>query len=479
MKYFLLFTILFLGISFAQKQPSNTVLAKIGGKELTVEEFLYRSEFTVRPKPFKDKNITLNNLISEKILALEAEQNSDLMLNPALQGQLRGIKEQQMREKLYYEEAFNKVEIDTAEIINAYRLSMREYELEFYTLKSKDQAQKIEVILDSVPELTGEVFKELEETLGKKPVHKVKYLDPDDEKINEALYSTLLDTGAVVGPIRISNGDYIVMKVLNWTDYPLIGGPEQLERWNKVEEKIHLKRAGKIWQLFLAGVMKGKRLEFNKETLELLSDLAYKHYLRNNQNDSLNIQLTEIPSSEKEINPDAIFFTIDNKAWSIGDFKKELMSHPLVYRTRDLDQNNFNEQFKLAIVDMMRDHYLTKEAYKRDLDNNEEINKTVDMWKDAYLAADQQISIMNSAIDQGIVKEDDNSARLEYWENYLTALQNKYSDSTWINYNELDKIKLTNIDFIALQPGVPYPVVVPRFPMFIRSNNLNYANKGK
>jgi hypothetical protein len=466
-----------MGIAPAQNQSNNKILAKIGDKEISIKEFIYRNEFTVRPKPFKDKNIALNNLIFEKVLALEALQNSDLALNRGLLGQLKGIKEQQMREKLYYEEAFDKVELDTAEVINAYKLSIREYELEFYALRNKEQAQKIEAVLDSFPELTSEVFKELEETLGKKPVHKVKYLDPDDEKINEALYSNLLDTGDVVGPIKISNGDYIVMKVLNWTDYPLIGGPEQLERWDKVKEKIHLGKAGKLWGSFIAGVMKGKRIEFDKETLKILSDLAYEHYLKNNQDDSLSITLTEIPSSEQEINPDAPFFTLDNNTWSIDDFKKELISHPLVYRTKYLDQSNFNEQFKLGIVDMMRDHFLTQEAYKKSLDNNEDINKNVEMWKDAYLAAAEQISVINSAIEQGIVKEDDNLARSEYWENYLYDLQKKYGDSIRVNYNELDKIKLTDIDFIAFQPGVPYPVVVPRFPMFIRSNKLDYTNQ--
>jgi hypothetical protein len=115
-KYFLINLFFYLIISFltlpdrysftqskiTDELPSGKMLAKIGSKEITVEDFLYRSEFTVRPARIKNKNITLNNLISEKILAIEAEhRNTNLFKNPVFLGNIKGIKEQLMREKLY------------------------------------------------------------------------------------------------------------------------------------------------------------------------------------------------------------------------------------------------------------------------------------------------------------------------------------------------------------------------------------------
>ena len=81
---------------------NDVVLTKISDKEITVDDFLNRSEFTTRPARFKNKNTSLNNLISEKILAIEAEKsNTSLLQNPVFLGKLKGIKEQLMREKLY------------------------------------------------------------------------------------------------------------------------------------------------------------------------------------------------------------------------------------------------------------------------------------------------------------------------------------------------------------------------------------------
>jgi len=112
------------------EQPSGKMLARIGSKEITVEDFLYRSEFTIRPARFKNKSTTLNNLISEKMLAIEAEQSNTVLLqNPIFLGKLKGIKEQHMREKLYELKAASKVVLDSNDVYQKYKTSVREYEV--------------------------------------------------------------------------------------------------------------------------------------------------------------------------------------------------------------------------------------------------------------------------------------------------------------------------------------------------------------
>ena len=333
--------IISLMITSADSQSNDRVLAKVGNKEISVREYLERSELTIRSNNFKDKKTTLNNLVSEKILSLEAECNHTLLQSPNLQSTLKGIKEQSMREELYFREAFNKVKIDTQEIKTAYRLSMREYELEFFVIRNKELVQQIKGVIDSVPELTDDIFKQVGEILGEKPVHKINYKDPDDDVIHEALYSKLLDEGTVIGPLKLSNGNHIIMKVLNWIDYPLISGEDQQVRWKKVQEKMHQTKALKLWQSFQANVMKGKKLEFNKQSFKVLSNWAMAKYLDRKANDTLAFKISEIPSARPEIDMGDPFFTIDNRLWTVGDFRNELMSHPLVFRTTALDSTEF------------------------------------------------------------------------------------------------------------------------------------------
>ncbi len=369
--------------------------------------------------------------------------------------------------------------MDSNEISKVYKLSQREYELEFYTVRDKAIVQKIETLVDSLPGMTDKIFADLAEIAGKKPLHKVAYNNQDDEAIHQALYRDPLKPGAVIGPLKLGNGEYIIMKVLNWVDYPLISGEDQRIRWNKVKEKIHETKANQLWRSYQVDLMQGKKIEFNEQAFKVLAKLAMQKYLNETVKDSLNYQLTDLPAAVAEIDPQAPFFTADNTVWSVADFKQELLSHPLVFRTKYLNQNNFNRQFQLAIVDLMRDHYLTREAYRRSLDDAPEITRTAGMWQDAYLAIQQEKNIIDAAIKQGLINENDPTGKRNYWESYVGNIQKKYGESVSINNSALDKISLTTIDLVAIQPGLPYPVVMPNFPTFIASENLDYIKQEK
>src|SRR3990172_2854323 len=78
---FLFSAIILIGINSPSLTAQEKILAKVGNKQITVKEFLIRSELTIRPNNFKDKETTLNNLIAEKILAIESEKKSDFVRN--------------------------------------------------------------------------------------------------------------------------------------------------------------------------------------------------------------------------------------------------------------------------------------------------------------------------------------------------------------------------------------------------------------
>ena len=458
---------------------NDVILAKIADKEISLEDFLNRSELTVRPLRFKDKNTTLNNLISEKILAMEAEKGNDSLLhNPVFLGRLKGIKEQLMREKLYKLEADKKVTVDSNEVNQKYKTSRREYEVEFYVIGNDSTSEAIRETLKRYPGSSDSIFKSLEKKINKKPIENIKYLDPNDEKITEALYSSLLDTGAVVGPVKLYNGEHILMRVKDWKDEILFSGEDQRIRWNKVAEKIHQAKALDLWDEYMLDVMKDKEIDYNDKVFFKLAGLAYQYYLNIHQSpDSVELHLNEIPKLEEAINIKDPFFTIDSNTWTVENFKEELISHPLVFRAHFTDQKTFNRQFLYAIADLVRDYYLNKEAYKLSLDTLKDINKTVGIWRDSFLAIDQEKNIINDALKKGIIHNEDNIGKLNYWESYLTSLQKKYSDSIKIDYKEFNKVKLTKIDFVAYKPGAPFPTIVPGFPIFISSENLEYAKK--
>ena len=80
--YGLLFFICFIiSCSQNQKIPDNIILAEIGDKVITIQDFIRRAEYTIRPPYCRQgnyihKKIILNSLIAEKLTALEFEKSS-------------------------------------------------------------------------------------------------------------------------------------------------------------------------------------------------------------------------------------------------------------------------------------------------------------------------------------------------------------------------------------------------------------------
>ena len=66
--------------------PEDQVLVYVGEKTITIQDFIRRSEYTIRPvycrqSNYVHKKIILNSLIAEKLLAIEMEDQNDKQLN--------------------------------------------------------------------------------------------------------------------------------------------------------------------------------------------------------------------------------------------------------------------------------------------------------------------------------------------------------------------------------------------------------------
>ncbi|MFO7889521.1 MAG: hypothetical protein R6V04_04205 [bacterium] len=349
----------------AGQDSGEKILAKIDDKIITVDQFIDRVELTPHPvisaeNEKQRKAVLLNNLIIEKMLALEAEDSSPLRNNKNFQAYLKGIQEQAMREHLFYQEAYNQVK----------------------TENNKD-----------------------------------------------------------------------------------------------VQKKADL-----LWQQYIKKVMADKKLIFKNETFIKVSQLFYDLRTKAGESSNGSIAKQGLNNKELEKNMQELnnilhqpFFRIENKVWTVEDFKNALMSHSLVYRKKHISESEFPQQFKYAVADLVRDLYLNREAYKRSLDEHPEVQRTVEMWKDAHIA-----EFLKNQIQPTTAKnKPDTSSLIDKHEYFLTAyadsVYRKYEQSIEVNLQALKNVQLTKIPLFALQQYVPYPAAVPPFPMWINDNKLRYG----
>jgi hypothetical protein len=480
----------------SREKPISTekVLVKVGDRTINANELKYRAEFIphpIYPAQGKEgnKKIVLNNLILEKIFAIEAGEDYPLKKMNTYKAYMKGIEEQAMREQLYYKEAFEKVKLDTNDIKKAYRLAAREYKLGFYTINSDSIANKIKEKIARDPNKISEVFDQLGDP-DKVPTWEAKFRDNDHYRIHEALYSAPLKQGQILGPIKIGDNQHIIMKVLDWKDNIILGGEDQQIRWNQVVEKMTSHEAIKKWIQYTSDIMNGKRIDFDKDIFKRLIDTFYAVMVATEEQ-----QKKDIPQNFGEKKPFDLafaglldekdfmkqpFFKVDDQVWTVEDFKIALMSHPLVYRSYDMGTKKaFAHQFRLAIIDMIRDHFLTQKAYAEGLEKSDKVKRIEGMWEDAAIATKYRDDLIKKLAEGDTLVGKDPTYLTRKFDKYVTEMQLRYAPKIHVDLSEFEHIELTNIPMFALQPQVPYPVVVPAFPQISQDADLSYLMSDK
>jgi len=479
--FMLIFAFVFSFPGCRTSRNQDPVLAKIGKRSITLNEFMHRAELTPRPPNFMDKSIVLNNLLAEKLFVVELPKNSPILKNDRFNLMIKGIQEQSMREKLFYKEAYDKVKLDTAELKKIYQMSTLEYDLSFYTVSDSAKAGQIIQKMGQDPESRRRVFDRIGDP-SRAPKQTVKWKDPENDVIHDALFTELQEPGTVLGPLRLQDNEYIIMKVENASFHPVIGGEEAALRWNEVKEKTTMKKATAMWKSYLKDIMGDRKIEFVKEALDPLAKIYFRRQRQNGDSmDPLREQedgLYQSDTPDEEHLLSKSLYKIDDQVYTVKDFQKLVLSHPLVYRkTKCADEAEFIRYFKLAVLDLMRDHFITQKSYQKSMDKDEEVKRRTVMWRDALLSKYACNEFLKSLPN----RPDFDKARMKGEHNYLNAhvdsLQMKYAKNIYVDFEAFQKIELTRVPVFAMQQQVPYPVAVTTFPQFTTDNRLDYARK--
>ena len=134
--YFLFILFLFLSCAKKPSVPEEVILARVGEKLITIQDFIRRSEYTIRPDYCRQDNyihkkIVLNSLIAEKLTSLEFEKQNSKFQSEDSEKYFKGRREQAMRQMLYFDEYFSKVNIPPDKVQSNLKLASRRVNLQF------------------------------------------------------------------------------------------------------------------------------------------------------------------------------------------------------------------------------------------------------------------------------------------------------------------------------------------------------------
>lgn len=475
-----------------QVEPTEKILVEIDNVTISLSEFVRRAEYTVRPPYCKgssnlEKKIVLNSLIAEKLIALEATDTNEILKSENVQLYLQGLKEQAMRQWLYSKEADEKVELDSASILKTMQVAGRKYKLSFFNLTDSALAYSTKNRIYKENKTFDDVFYELT-GVDSVPYREVEWSENEDNSILDSIFTEPLKKNQIVGPIRISKNEFLLAKVNGWIDRPILIEKQFNERWDKVSKKDRSRKAQELFTEYVVEIMSDKNIEFMPEIFYKMATLLGPKYLTTDRQkeDLLNNSVWQI--NQEEIDYSSLnsqidkmenepFFRINDKIYSVKDFIQEVKIHPLVFREKNIKRNEFGQQLQFAIMDLIRDKYLTEEAYKRDYDKISVVRRNVNMWKDNLSYIYHKEKYLHSVLPDSVGDLSYVEVLEKHLNKYVDSLQAKYSDKIKIDIKEYDEIDLTRIDMNVNYNDQPYSRVVPSFPIITTDNKLNYGQK--
>jgi hypothetical protein len=492
-RFFLIICIYFsVGCSKKGSDTIDPILARIGSKTITVNEFIYRAEYTPRPvycrgSTYIHKKIVLNSLIAEKMLALEAGDDNEFITNNNVQAYIKGRREQAMREILYTKDAYETVVLDTPQILETLNLSERVYSITYVFFKEYSSAKSF---IANVPKLdTLAINQQMGfPTPENLQTRTVSWNETEHDSVLHALYTKPIVVGQVLGPLKIEKENYLVLYVNGWKEKLIITDKQFQSRWVDISGYYKRQSAQRNYDEIIQMVMRGRSIIFERNTFSKFIDILAPIYLDTGGNNGMALNSILRPEIDGELGYNSsnndlkslyrnVLFRLDDRIWTVENFFEKLKSHPLVFRKKTIENHEFGEQLKYAIVDLITDHYLTEKAYKSGYNNNNSVLRTEQMWKDNINALYEKNRILNDCeLDSSIGS---NYARLikTYLDPVVDSLQAKYSESVKINTDIFENLKLSRIDMIVAQDNLPYPVKVPSFPLLTTDHILDYGVK--
>ena len=139
----------------------------------------------------------------------------------------------------------------------------------------------------------------------------------------------------------------------------------------------------------------------------------------------------------------------------------------------------FGQQLQFAIMDMIRDKHLAQEAYKRGYDKINIIQRNVNMWQDNINYQYHKNNYLRSVLPDSLTEMNYIPLIEDYLNPLVDSLQIKYADQIEVDVEAFNDINLTRIDMSVTQENVPFPKMVPSFPLVTTDNKLDYGSRMK
>ena len=197
-------------LNCSDKEPTEQVLATVGNRVITVDEFTHRAEFsperlTVQQK--YDKKQLLDILLNEKLLAIGAEEQN-LDQTKKIKNLSVFIEEMAIQRALFRKKIQAHVQLDPVKVEQAIDFSQQERIVSFLYVRDKSIAEKYHKMWQTMSfhEVLQDIYGANADTLANRRLFKWGENDP---VLEETVFNMALNE--LSGILRVSDG-YMILR---------------------------------------------------------------------------------------------------------------------------------------------------------------------------------------------------------------------------------------------------------------------------
>lgn len=486
--YFIFISLLFFINISCDKTPSinldqEVIIAKIENRVITVNDFLKRCEYSPRPAycngdNYIHKKIALNSLIAEKMLAVEFDRNKQA-INENQRNFIEGRKEQLMRHLMLKKYGYEDIQLDSIALLKQYQLRNRTYEVE-YVIKNENVLKELNAKENIVTSKENAPVPSVNNISSKN----LSYNDQMVDSIRELLFSSGPELKQVYGPYIATDSTVFYMKVSGWITGVNISDQQKKDTWESVKNEMTEAQALKKYSSYISNLMRDKKIKYDERNFEIFAKLVSNVYKIEKfkkekmiqssiweSNNAVQIETMNLAKNMKE----KIILHHDGKNWTINDIMSLIKKHPLVFRKKNINPNNFTNELKFSLADLFRDMHITKQGYDLGLDQNINVKSETNKWQD-YIKS-ELIKTEYAKSFQKNSNSNDRNNQYKLITNKIDSLQKAYSNKIKINTDKFEEIELLSIDLFGMYSNQAYNNLEPPFPILTNDHLLDYGSK--
>lgn len=370
----------------------DKILAKVGNKVITFEEFKDRYELTpqvgrhVKGREEYLKAELLYSMIAEKLWAIEAE-NSGYDTTDIMNLTFKALEKMYWRDALYQEEVRKKVEIDPEDYIEARKRSVSIVNTKYLYAEKKNDIDSLYTILENGFPFDSLLFIRPEAAL--QDTLYVVFFGKMEKSAEDEIYN--LVPGQYTSPLKAPEGWYI-FKVESIMPVSIQSDREAKLVEQNIRKTVESRASQLVYSNYYKTLFKSKKVNadgelfwsFTDKVINIIQERAAE--LTPATGDNIHLQAEDYYRIAAELGPDTlgmIFIKFETDPVNLKQFLHEFVFEG--FYTNNFEADNIRARLNSRVKGFIEKEILAREALSKGLNNYTDNDHFIEMWRDNYM----------------------------------------------------------------------------------------------